>query len=102
MDYEFSGVDEIEPDYAPLRPPFSQSFSPALPAGLNLARQLFWQQRRLGEAFALGVFAQFLKHGAILVSDPADDDRVVLIDLGVAIHFIFLRHVDGMIHGGSC
>jgi len=52
MDYEFSGVDEVEPDYAPLRPPFSQSFSPALPAGLNLGRQLFWQQRRLGEAFA--------------------------------------------------
>jgi sugar (pentulose or hexulose) kinase len=52
MDYEFAGVDEIEPLYAPLRPPFAQSFSPALPAGLNLARQLFWQRRHFAEAFA--------------------------------------------------
>ena len=52
MDYEFTGVDEIEPLYAPLRPPFSQSFSPALPVGLNLARQLAWQQRHFPDAFA--------------------------------------------------
>ena len=26
MDYEFVGIDEIEPFYAPLRPPFSQTF----------------------------------------------------------------------------
>jgi L-fuculokinase len=51
MDYEFAGVDEIEPLYAPLRPPFSESFSPSLPAGLNLARQLAWQKQRFGEAF---------------------------------------------------
>jgi sugar (pentulose or hexulose) kinase len=52
MDYEFAGVEEIEPFYAPLRPPFSQTFSPALPVGLNLARQLAWQQRNFAEAFA--------------------------------------------------
>src|SRR5450631_941714 len=52
MDYEFAGVDEIEPFYAPLRPPFSESFSPALPVGLNLARQLAWQQRRFADVFA--------------------------------------------------
>jgi sugar (pentulose or hexulose) kinase len=52
MDYEFAGVEEIEPLYAPLRPPFSQTFSPALPVGLNLARQLAWQQRRFAEVFA--------------------------------------------------
>jgi sugar (pentulose or hexulose) kinase len=52
MDYEFAGVDEIEPLYAPLRPAFSQSFSPALPAGLNLARQLFWQRHHFAEALA--------------------------------------------------
>src|SRR5467141_3247059 len=38
--------------WAPLRPPFSQTFSPALPVGLNLARQLAWQQRNFAEAFA--------------------------------------------------
>ena len=52
MDYEFAGVEEIEPFYAPLRPPFSQTFSPSLPLGLNLARQLTWQQRNCAEAFA--------------------------------------------------
>src|SRR5947207_5870017 len=52
MDYEFAGVEEIEPFYAPLRPPFSQTFSPALPVGLNLARQLAWQQRRFADVFA--------------------------------------------------
>jgi sugar (pentulose or hexulose) kinase len=52
MDYEFAGVEEIEPFYAPLRPTFSQTFSPALPVGLNLARQLAWQQRRFAEVFA--------------------------------------------------
>src|SRR5258705_3698360 len=38
--------------YAPLPPPFSQTFSPALPVGLNLARQLAWQQRRFADVFA--------------------------------------------------
>jgi sugar (pentulose or hexulose) kinase len=52
MDYEFAGVDEIEQQYARLRPPFSQSFSPHLPVGLNLARQLAWQQQHCPDAFA--------------------------------------------------
>jgi sugar (pentulose or hexulose) kinase len=52
MDYEFAGVEEIESSYAPLRPPFSHSFSPRLPAGQNLGRQLAWQKERFPEAFA--------------------------------------------------
>ena len=52
MDYEFAGVEAIEPFYAPLRPAFSQTFSPVLPVGLNLARQVAWQQRQFPEAFA--------------------------------------------------
>lgn len=52
MDYEFAGVEEIEPLYAPLRPPFSETFSPALPAGQNIARQLAWQQQHFAEPFA--------------------------------------------------
>ena len=51
MDYEFAGVEEIEPLYAPMRPPFSESFSPKLPAGLNLGRQIAWQRRQFPEAF---------------------------------------------------
>jgi len=52
MDYEFTGVEEIEPAYQPIRPPFSESFSPPLPAGLNLARQIAWARTRRPEAFA--------------------------------------------------
>lgn len=38
-------------EYDELRPPFAQTFSPALGLGLNLGRQLYWQQRRYPEAF---------------------------------------------------
>lgn len=51
MDYEFTGVDAIEPDYAGLRPPFSESLSPKLPAGLNLGRQLAYQKWRCPDLF---------------------------------------------------
>jgi len=50
MDYEYEGVAS-ESDYRELRPPFAETFSPALPAGLNLGRQLFWQQRYCARAF---------------------------------------------------
>lgn len=50
MDYEFDGVAS-ESDYNQVRPPFEETFSPALPAGLNLGRQLFWQQRYFSHAF---------------------------------------------------
>jgi sugar (pentulose or hexulose) kinase len=52
MDYEFPGVDEIEPDYATIRPPFAESLSPKLPAGLNLGRQLAYQKWRCPDLFA--------------------------------------------------
>jgi len=50
MDYEFDGVAE-ESDYAAIRPPFSETCSPELPAGLNLGRQLHWQKRNCERAF---------------------------------------------------
>lgn len=37
--------------YEHLRPDFEDTCSPALAAGLNLGRQLFWQQRSFPEAF---------------------------------------------------
>src|SRR5579883_3374020 len=52
MDYEFAGVEGIEPDYARLRPPFSESLSPKVPAGLNLGRQLAYQKWRCPDLFA--------------------------------------------------
>lgn len=52
MDYEFTGVEAVEADYARLRPPFSESLSPNLPAGLNLGRQLAYQKWRCPDLFA--------------------------------------------------
>lgn len=52
MDYEFSDVEQIEPDYAKIRPPFSESLSPKVPAGLNLGRQLAYQKWRCPDLFA--------------------------------------------------
>jgi sugar (pentulose or hexulose) kinase len=51
MDYEFAEVEAIEPDYAKLRPPFSESLSPKVPAGLNLGRQVAYQKWRRPELF---------------------------------------------------
>jgi len=52
LDYEFAGVEVIEPEYAKLRPPFAESLSPNLPAGLNLGRQLAYQKWRCPDLFA--------------------------------------------------
>lgn len=50
VDYEWNGLD---PDgvYARVRPVFSETLSPDLPAGLNLGRQLFWQQGTFPDEF---------------------------------------------------
>jgi sugar (pentulose or hexulose) kinase len=52
LDYESPLPDEIADAYEWLRPDFAESFSPPLPGGLNLGRQLFWLQRRFPDAFA--------------------------------------------------
>ena len=52
LDYEYEGVADDDPQYELLRDPFKNSLSPKLPAGLNLGRQLFWQQRHFPEAFS--------------------------------------------------
>jgi sugar (pentulose or hexulose) kinase len=52
MDYEFPGVEQIEPHYAQIRPPFSETLSPKVPAGLNLGRQLAYQKWRCPDHFA--------------------------------------------------
>jgi len=52
MDYEFAGVDDIEADYAPFRPPFAETLSPPISAGLNAGRQVFYQEARHPADFA--------------------------------------------------
>lgn len=52
LDYEFDGPERLADDYALVRPDFSESLSPQLPAGLNLGAQFFWQARTFPEDFA--------------------------------------------------
>ncbi len=52
LDYEFGAIEEIEPLYTSLRPPYAETLSPRLPAGLNQGRQIAWQKQRFPEAFA--------------------------------------------------
>lgn len=51
LDYEFDGPDTLRGAYERLRPPFAETGTPALPLGLNLGAQLFWQNRTCREAF---------------------------------------------------
>ena len=51
MDYEFTNTDDITPRYEPMRDAFNQSYSPAMPAGLNVGRQLAWQKWNLESEF---------------------------------------------------
>ncbi len=51
LDYEHDGPDQLRRDYDVVRPSFKESFSPRLPAGLNVGAQLFWQARSFPDAF---------------------------------------------------
>lgn len=52
LDYEYDGPEQTAEAYAKVRPPFSESLSPLLPNGLNLAAQIFWQASAFPKAFA--------------------------------------------------
>lgn len=48
LDYEYPGPESCV-DYP--YPPFSETFSPPLPLGLNVGRQLYWQRQQFPELF---------------------------------------------------
>ena len=50
-DYEDPCFDEVSAEYIPLRDNYSLTFSPSLPQGLNLGRQLFYLQTRRAAVF---------------------------------------------------
>ena len=52
LDYEYQAVDELREAYSEHRPFFSETGSPALPAGLNIGAQLYWLQANFPEQFA--------------------------------------------------
>ncbi|MEZ5847004.1 MAG: FGGY family carbohydrate kinase [Geminicoccaceae bacterium] len=51
LDYEYPGPDEIAGDFRAVLDPFEKTFTPDLPGGLAVGRQLFWLERRFPEAF---------------------------------------------------
>jgi len=50
-DYEDTRFDEVADEYAALRDSFAITYSPNLPQGLNLGRQLYFLQQRHAEMF---------------------------------------------------
>lgn len=52
LDYEHPGPEGLAGELAPLLDPFALTASPVLPLGLCLGAQLYWQERRFGDAFA--------------------------------------------------
>lgn len=50
-DYEDTRFDAVGEEYRPLRDSFSMTYSPFLPQGLNLGRQLFYLQQYQPEVF---------------------------------------------------
>jgi L-fuculokinase len=52
LDYESKLPEQIDAEYARVRPPYSQTYSPNLPAGLNLGRQLAWLASRFRTDFS--------------------------------------------------
>ena len=51
VDYEFDGYDELNVEYESIARDYSTTFSPRLPKGLNLGRQLFWLQKKYQKEF---------------------------------------------------
>jgi sugar (pentulose or hexulose) kinase len=52
LDYEHPYPQDIRQVYGMIRPPFAQTFSPALSGGLNLGAQLHYQKSAFPDAFA--------------------------------------------------
>lgn len=52
LDYEFDGVEALNPGYQAERDDFAQTLAPDLPAGLNAARQIHWVQQSFPAAWA--------------------------------------------------
>jgi len=52
LDYEFRGVDDSREEYNQHRPLFAETGSPALPGGLNIGAQMYWQQLHFPALFS--------------------------------------------------
>ncbi len=71
-DYEDPRLSREDAAYDGMRDPFAQSFSPRLPAGLNLGRQIHYVQHRHPELFArVTTILPYPQYWAYLLCDVA-------------------------------
>jgi L-fuculokinase len=68
MDYEFRGVSDVDSEYDAIARDFAHTASPKLPAGLNLGRQLFWQQRQFPREFSRATIVPYPQYWAARLS----------------------------------
>ena len=52
LDYEYQDITVATPEYGDIRPKFSDTYSPDLPGGLNIGRQLYWLKKEFADDFA--------------------------------------------------
>ncbi len=52
LDYEYQDITSSTPAYGDIRPKFSETYSPDLPGGLNIGRQLYWLKKEFADDFA--------------------------------------------------
>ena len=75
IDYEFGGIDELAQDYDAIRPPFAETGTPRLPAGLNVGAQLFFQQKRFPAEFAkAAAILMYAQYWALRLSGVAANE----------------------------
>jgi sugar (pentulose or hexulose) kinase len=68
IDYEFRGVGDVDSEYDAIARDFAHTASPKLPAGLNLGRQLFWQQRQFPGEFSSATIVPYPQYWAARLS----------------------------------
>ncbi len=79
IDYEFAGPDEFTAEYDAVRPPFAETGSPRLPAGLNLGPQLYWQFRRFpAEAARVASILMYPQYWTMRLSGVRASERTSL------------------------
>ncbi|MDU0352587.1 FGGY family carbohydrate kinase [Paraglaciecola aquimarina] len=52
LDYEYAELVDKTSEYSKVRPSFKSTFSPNLPVGLNLGRQLYWLKHTFASEFS--------------------------------------------------
>jgi sugar (pentulose or hexulose) kinase len=52
LDYEYPAPELVSADYVALCDSFALTYSPTLPAGLNLGRQIYWQANAFAREFS--------------------------------------------------